>query len=120
MQENQPRTTAAESSASSALLAGSSCEAELRTIAKMRGDGQQELSIGWKAADEIAALRKALTEATANNDVCVWQGDDNWNTGCGHHFIIIDGGPTDNSMKFCCYCGKAIKEADTTWQENYR
>lgn len=120
MVETQSKNTAVESSGSSALLAEYSCEAELRTIARMRGDGKPELSIGWKAADEIAALRKALTEATAGNESCVWQGDDNWNTGCGNHFIIIDGGPTDNNMKYCCYCGKKIKEADTTCQEDYR
>lgn len=60
MVETNSKTTAVESSGSSALLAEHSCEAEMRTIARMRGDGKPELSIGWKAADEIAALREEL------------------------------------------------------------
>lgn len=35
-----------------------------------------------------------------------WEGS--WNTSCGHSFSIIDGTPTDNDMKFCCYCGGSI------------
>lgn len=44
---------------------------------------------------------------------CTWQQDgdsdsDAWGTTCGHYFRLDDGTPTDNKMKFCCYCGKTL------------
>ena len=42
---------------------------------------------------------------------CTWVEDDetgNYATTCGHVFAINDGGPADNGMKFCCYCGGGI------------
>lgn len=45
---------------------------------------------------------------------CMWGLDDpdygTWGTSCGHYFSLEDGTPTDNSMAFCCFCGKPIKE----------
>jgi len=45
-------------------------------------------------------------------DVCSWvQEDDEWGyyeTDCGETFVMIDGTPADNSMKYCCYCGKQL------------
>lgn len=42
---------------------------------------------------------------------CKWVQDeeDVWNTDCGNNFIINEGSPIDNNMKYCCYCGKQIK-----------
>lgn len=41
---------------------------------------------------------------------CTWTNDgEAWRTSCGHYFTLIDGAPTDNKMRFCCYCGKAIE-----------
>jgi hypothetical protein len=40
----------------------SNCEAELRTIAQMRGDNCPDLSIAWKAAEEISQLKKRIHE----------------------------------------------------------
>ena len=44
---------------------------------------------------------------------CAWEcgGEGNWETGCGGTFILNEGTPADNRMKFCCYCGKPLKEA---------
>lgn len=44
---------------------------------------------------------------------CAWKqdSDDIWWTKCGHGFVFTDGGPKENKMKFCCYCGLAIKPA---------
>jgi hypothetical protein len=44
--------------------------------------------------------------------VCRWteDGDGNWHTDCEHMFILTHGTPADNQMKFCCYCGKPIRE----------
>ena len=35
---------------------------------------------------------------------------DTWQTSCGNLFSFTDGGPTENEMKFCCYCGKRLAE----------
>ena len=45
---------------------------------------------------------------------CVWTEDEdgNYETDCGQMFCFIEGGPTDNGMKFCCYCGKPLKEVN--------
>ena len=50
-----------------------------------------------------------------------WQGD--WETDCGNIFYINEGGPHDNKMKFCCYCGENLKEkryAESTPQGGVR
>lgn len=44
---------------------------------------------------------------------CEWISDDyedGWSTSCGLIFIINDGTPEENHMKFCCYCGKEIEQ----------
>jgi hypothetical protein len=47
---------------------------------------------------------------------CTWQynsdefGEDTWATSCGETFLINDGVPSDNKMKFCCYCGGSLVE----------
>ena len=42
---------------------------------------------------------------------CKWMEDEdgNWFTDCGEGFTFIDGGPTENNMGYCCYCGKTLK-----------
>ena len=41
---------------------------------------------------------------------CRWVEDDEaiWNTDCDNEFVFIDSGPKENSMRFCCYCGKPL------------
>jgi hypothetical protein len=43
---------------------------------------------------------------------CEWKEDDEgtWFTSCDNAFVFTDSGPTENGMKFCCYCGKPLKE----------
>ena len=44
-------------------------------------------------------------------DTCAWREDEGvWDTDCGNAFEINEGGPTENKMKYCCYCGKEIEE----------
>jgi len=31
-----------------------------------------------------------------------------WHTACGDAFCLVDDGPKENGMKFCCYCGKPL------------
>jgi len=33
-----------------------------------------------------------------------------YETSCENAFVILEGTPKDNKMKFCCYCGKPLKE----------
>ena len=43
--------------------------------------------------------------------ICTWKYDDSndyWETSCGNTFVLLDGTPNDNNMKFCCYCGGQI------------
>lgn len=42
---------------------------------------------------------------------CVWMEKDGlWRTVCNNEFVINDGKPSDNKMKYCCFCGKIIEE----------
>jgi hypothetical protein len=33
-----------------------------------------------------------------------------WSTSCGHEYVINEGTPSENQMKFCTFCGKEIRE----------
>jgi hypothetical protein len=57
-------------------------------------------------------LRLALAEPTN----CAWEYDheeDSWNTECGNKFSIEHGTPTENKMKYCCFCGKHINDNES-------
>lgn len=46
---------------------------------------------------------------------CTWTLDDDydgpsWDTACGEKFVFIDGGPMDNRVRYCPYCGEALEE----------
>jgi len=45
--------------------------------------------------------------------ICNWTYEDNnnyWQTDCGDEFVLEDGTPKDNGMRFCVYCGKPLAE----------
>ena len=48
------------------------------------------------------------------SEKCIWTCDDLneeiWETGCGNLFQLESETPTENGMKFCCYCGKPLGE----------
>lgn len=52
--------------------------------------------------------------APAPDAVCDWHQDgedsETWQTGCGHYFTIIDGTPTDNKFRHCCFCGHLLAQ----------
>ena len=57
-----------------------------------------------------------------NNMRCTWVQDgdpdsDTWATDCGNMFILNEGSPKENDLKFCCYCGKPIDEEKLTWED---
>lgn len=43
---------------------------------------------------------------------CTWTEnvDGNWETSCGEMFVFEDGTPSENGMKYCCYCGCVLVE----------
>lgn len=45
---------------------------------------------------------------------CVWEQDedsgDYYSTSCGRVFCITEGTPSENSFKFCAFCGNPIEE----------
>ena len=45
---------------------------------------------------------------------CNWvqdgEGEQGWDTGCGNRFMLNEGNPSENKMKFCCYCGNHLIE----------
>ena len=46
-------------------------------------------------------------------DVCTWTQDDDshlWMTACQGDFSLEEGTPSENQMRFCCYCGKPLEE----------
>jgi hypothetical protein len=44
---------------------------------------------------------------------CTWKYDSDgyWQTECGDQFCFSEGGPTENRVKFCHYCGKTMLES---------
>lgn len=56
--------------------------------------------------------------------VCNWtsEGDPDYNEGrwtsdCGNDFLLTEGTPSENKLKFCCWCGKSLTETRTAEQE---
>lgn len=47
---------------------------------------------------------------------CQWAEDgsltysEGWETECGNRFVLTEGTPTENDMKYCCYCGRQLVE----------
>jgi hypothetical protein len=76
---------------------------------------------------ELAGFRSPMTNLNATLDasdpeigpqikeVCEWREDDPncgcWHPSCGGDLFVLDSGPpSENKMKFCCYCGKELTE----------
>ena len=63
----------------------------------------------------VEKARAALQSQDREDAFCVWHNDpetdNSWDTSCRQLFEIYDGTPAENRMKFCCYCGKQIREA---------
>jgi hypothetical protein len=54
----------------------------------------------------------AIYESGSDRATCEWHQrlDDNWQTSCGNTFVIYEGAPTENGMKYCPYCGASLQE----------
>ena len=66
-----------------------------------------------KGGEEDHALLGAPMTASARKwKRCRWifSDDGYWVTDCANAFVVNEGTPTENKMKFCCYCGRNLKE----------
>jgi hypothetical protein len=67
-----------------------------------------------KKAEIESLLQQVEMAHQAGRDampVCLWKkGWDCWETTCGNAFEISDGTPSENNMKYCCYCGGKVEE----------
>lgn len=70
---------------------------------------------------DVSVTENVLTDIKTGQSIeketCSWIQEDDpeicyWKTGCGNSFYFTDGTPADNRMKFCCYCGKLLKQED--------
>ena len=66
--------------------------------------------------DPIDESIKTLNAALANAEpTCTWSKDpdfemgDTYDSSCGEKWSFIDGGPTENRVRFCQGCGKPVK-----------
>ena len=60
-----------------------------------------------------AGVQEGLARAVKAEEktFCRWIEDDEnecWDTGCGGRFEFTEGGPKENGVKFCLYCGKRL------------
>ena len=70
------------------------------------------------ACDKPEPTTPAEPAPTVEQKVCGWRQDedhdsDAWHTGCNNMFTLNEGGPIENDLKFCCYCGGTLTE--THW-----
>jgi hypothetical protein len=64
-------------------------------------------------AEELIAEVERIFAGTGDAVRCVWRQDDlegMFTTTCGGAFEFIDGTPTENGVRFCCYCGRPATE----------
>jgi hypothetical protein len=62
-------------------------------------------------SDTIIVCPECHGEIEITASLCAWTedtDDESWDTGCGQKFQFITGGPIQNAMAFCCYCGKPL------------
>ena len=57
------------------------------------------------------------SDVSTTQNVCSWIQEDDpeinlWCTSCHNSFYLDADKPSDNHMKYCCYCGKKIKEEE--------
>lgn len=63
--------------------------------------------------------RSAEADAESELLPCAWVCDFEgiWQTDCGEAFVFEIGGPVENKLKFCGYCGKGLVESHAPLSE---
>lgn len=66
----------------------------------------------WRDKKVVIAAwnRRFVKTCTWTLDVDYGSDDRDYKTSCGQMFSLIEGGPKDNNMNFCCYCGGELIE----------
>jgi hypothetical protein len=75
----------------------------------------------WAASHTALSILNAyssstLIEARTEEEIekCIWSQEDEdsdcYSTSCGNAFVLNDGTPKENSIKFCFNCGKPVEE----------
>jgi len=91
---------------------------QIRTNGKFAYEGffLEDEIYDWKIVrDDVGVLvLLPITKAKEKEDMCIWSLNsldwNTWDTGCGEKFQLDNGTPSSNSMKYCCYCGKEVKD----------
>jgi hypothetical protein len=60
-------------------------------------------------------FRAKPLNCTWKEDGDAWENYAIWDTDCGGRFELTEGTPEYHNMRYCCYCGKKIKEIK--WME---
>ena len=85
-------------------LAASLCKLSTDEADKIARENVMQLVSIWRSKWDaaLASQQKSVP--------CVWseEYEGPWESACGHAFNIIEGGPAENGMKFCCFCGAPI------------
>jgi hypothetical protein len=67
---------------------------------------------------ELESIVADQAESVTAPESCLWtQLDDEsdcWETECGNAFSLNEDGPSQNKMRFCCYCGHQLEEVPWT------
>jgi predicted RNA-binding Zn-ribbon protein involved in translation (DUF1610 family) len=65
--------------------------------------------VGYSHGRFLHAKDESTGAQQPQQSICRWTWDnEKWDTACGEAFTFIDGGPVENGMKFCPYCGKQL------------
>ena len=65
----------------------------------------------WRGKLEAREEKGELPPAILGE--CIWKEtywEDCWETSCGNAWSLNEGKPSENSMRFCLYCGKPLVE----------
>jgi len=53
-------------------------------------------------------------ETMTKSNTCAWKMVDSdyniWETDCGESFVLEDGTPKENKLRYCCFCGRKLIE----------
>lgn len=68
----------------------------------------------WRYRLRLARLEAEAWRELVRERECAWakDSDGNWDTLCGHCFVLESGTPRDNDMEFCCYCGGSLEQVE--------
>lgn len=84
-------------------------------------DQIKEMADSTTSKVRLTALMEvlALMDKLPPDEPCRWRydEDDFWGTGCGEAFVFMDGGPAENRVAFCPYCGRPLEIIEANEEE---